>query len=48
MYTTRFNTTVDNHGWFTLSTQDAVLDLVYAETLRKTINDKIWQFKNNL
>ena len=48
MYNTRFNTTVNNEGWFTLATQDAVIDLVDAKTPRKTINEKLHQFKNNL
>ena len=48
MYNTRFTTTVDNEGWFILATQDAVQDLVDTDTPRKTINEKLQQFKNSL
>ena len=48
MYNTRFNTTVDHEGWFTIATHDAVQDLVLAGIPQKTINEKIHKFKNNL
>ena len=48
MYNTRFHTTVDHEGWFTMATHDAVQDIMLAGTPQKTINEKIHKFKNNL
>ena len=48
LYNRRFKTTVDDEGWFTIATLEAVNELKEAKTQQSIINEKTRLFKNNL